>query len=143
MSIPFTVHAADGSSIVEDSDAIPLDAALARLLTAARTAWPDPTDLGDMPTNLGAVHGDICHATRELVATHRLPRVTMTDAATSISRLNDQMARRRELAADLTRELGNLILTAARYLDDLGIGLPDAIDAATAAQHAYRTRTQE
>jgi len=84
------------------------------LLHLAREAWPDRTSMWDMPTNLAVVLGDLSRGLRDGSA--------LIDGG----------------KATLARELGNLLLMAARYCDDLGISLTDAIAAATEAQQAYR-----
>lgn len=86
------------------------------LLAIARDAWPLSTPLAcHMPTTLAVVLGDFARLVRD---------GGDPDATNSAA----------------SRELGNLILNALRYADDLGLDVDDCIASAAAAQRAYRER---
>lgn len=88
------------------------------LLDWARRIWNGtPTmTLQTIVAAHGKVHGDICEVAR-----------TMDESA-----LLDEAA--------LAKELGNLILSAIRWADDLGLDIDECIQLAKDAQYRYATR---
>jgi hypothetical protein len=83
------------------------------LLSLARDAWPDPTPPEQMCTNLLVILGDLARCLRSYAETGLVP-------------------------ADVDRELGNLVLNALRYADDLFRDVDQAVVAAAAAQRVWR-----
>lgn len=80
----------------------------------SRQAFPDPTPVEQMPTILAVVCGDIARQARSAEPDTR----------------------------ELTRELGNLVLTASRWIDDQGVSIPDALDRAADSQTTYALNAQ-
>ena len=84
------------------------------ILSQARAIWgPTPTPLPHMAVVLGVVVGDISRQGRAEVEGYRV---------------NDD---------ELAKELGNLVLTAVRFMDDRGYRLGHCIGLAADSQTTY------
>jgi hypothetical protein len=92
---------------------------LDELVREERAIWgPQLTPPSLVPEILGRVHGEICLLTR----TRREQGDMWTD----------------EQRADYGRELGNLMATAARFIDDAGLDPGECLDAALQGQRNYK-----
>ena len=87
------------------------------LLIIAREIWGSPRMMpGEICVAMAVVHGDICRAVRD------------------------------DNRSELTKEMGNMILSAIRWCDDLGLDLGECLDAAERCQREFvarRGREQE
>jgi hypothetical protein len=93
---------------------------LAAILDQARAIWgPTPTPLPHMAVVLAVVCGDIARAARD---------------HTEGRHLDD---------TELAKELGNLVLTAVRFMDDLGYRPGHCIGLAADAQATYAREREQ
>lgn len=83
---------------------------LDQLLAEGRQLWPDPMTYAMLLAVLGTVQGDVCRAVRD------------------------------DEPSDLELELGNLIRTAVRALDDFGFDAIHALNRSLAAQRRFVER---
>lgn len=81
------------------------------LLAQARAVWPEGERVDRMPTILAVIVGDYARAIRDLPL---------------------------DFNRQAKRELGNLVLTALRYADDLGLHVDDCVEDALEAQERWR-----
>jgi hypothetical protein len=89
------------------------------LLRQARAVWGiQPMPLVEIAVALGVVHGDICRQARR------------------------QAEGQDVHAEELAKELGNLILSAVRWCDDLGYRVGDCVGLAAEAQASYARRLE-
>lgn len=95
------------------------------ILREGRSIWNgvpvcgEPVSVPTIAIVLGKIHGDLCYQARRVLEGR--------DASTD----------------DLRRELGNLITTAVRWVDDLGFDIDDCLQASYTAQRAYVARTEK
>lgn len=84
------------------------------LLSQARETWGDTKmTKQEIVLALGVVYGDVCRQAR-----NEHEKGTFDEA-------------------ELKKELGNLIYSTIRWIDDLGYGIEECIEAAKKAQAAY------
>ena len=109
-----TLPAAYPRRVVTTSISVVTDPTLTELLREARTIWGQQRmALPEVAIAAGVVCGDLCRCAR------------------------DHQEGRHVSADDLMRELGNLILSAVRWSDDLGLIPADCVTSAISAQRAY------
>lgn len=86
-------------------------------LARSRQAFPDPTGPDAYPTLLAVVTGDIARITRDAEGNY------------------DQLD-----IVEIGVELGNLVLSSLRWLEDLGLDPAEVLAAAAERQVAYAVR---
>jgi hypothetical protein len=85
-----------------------------QILSEERNIWPDKLSLSEIIIRLGVVYGDICRYERNA------PK--------------DVDLHTRE---ELVKEFGNLITSAIRWCDDLGLNPEECIEKALEAQRKF------
>lgn len=88
---------------------------LQELLATERSIWGDDTqELEHIVVCMGKTYGDIAKQAR-----NKLEKGEIDEA-------------------ELKKELGNMIASTTRWIDDLGFSVEDCIDSALESQRAYR-----
>jgi len=88
------------------------------LLVEARKIWPTPMDLSEIIVALGVIYGDICRLERDFGP---IPPGS-------------------EVWKELEKELGNIVFSTIRWMDDLDLRPGDCIASAQFAQRRFRGR---
>ena len=89
---------------------------IADVLAKGRQIWPEEMTLGDIAVALTVVTGDVARGAR---------------------------GAKKDREEDIAKELGNLIASAVRWCDDLGLDPERCVELAFAAQQKYREEENE